>query len=183
MYTWSIQKVNYTSGEQNTFYSCNCWRDHWCSYAESIFHGYKICSWLQSSRKILGLFQPIRVNAYGIAEVIMRELGTIVQGDNSKVVAETYDGASVMKRRIGEVHVKVKQVYRNAYCIHCAAHKLNLILSMAATCNKEAKLFFSKLDRIPTFFSKSPERKRATEVFVPSGFKTRWNYNSRMQII
>ena len=30
----------------------------------------------------------------------MRELATIVQGDNSNVVAQTYDGASVMKGRI-----------------------------------------------------------------------------------
>ena len=126
-----------------------------------------------------GFFQPERVNADGIAEVIMRELATIVQGDSSKVVAQTYDGASVMKGRIGGVHVKVKQVYRNAYYVHCAAHKLNLILSMAASCNREAKLFFAKLDQIPTFFSKSPERKRAMVKSIPSGSKTRWNYNSR----
>ena len=84
-----------------------------------------------------------------------------------------------MRGRIGGVHVKVKEVYENAYYVHCAAHQLNLVLSMAASCNREAKLFFAKLDQIPTFFSKSPERRRAVEVNVPSGCKTRWNYNSK----
>ena len=39
--------------------------------------------------------------------------------------------------------------------------------------------FFAKLDQIPNFFSKSPERKQAIEVSVPSGSRTRWNYSTR----
>ncbi len=69
-----------------------------------------------------------------------------------KLIAQTYDGASVMRGRIRGVHVKVKEVYENAYYVHCAAHQLNLVLSMAASCNREAKLFFAKLDKIPAFF-------------------------------
>ena len=99
-----------------------------------------------------GFFKPDRVNADGIANVILEELEKILKGDKKKVVAQTYDGASVMRGRIGGVHVKVKQVYENAHYVHCAAHQLNLILSKAASCNKEAKLFFAKLDQIPSFF-------------------------------
>ena len=40
-------------------------------------------------------------------------------------------------------------------------------------------LFLAKLDKIPTFFSKSPEIRRVVELNVPSGWKTRWNYNSK----
>ena len=126
-----------------------------------------------------GFFKPDRVNADGIANVILEELEKILKGDKKKVVAQTYDGASVMRGRIGGVHVKVKQVYENAHYVHCAAHQLNLILSKAASCNKEAKLFFAKLDQIPSFFSKSPDRRSAVELNIPSGSKTRWNYNSK----
>ena len=49
-------------------------------------------------------------------------------------------------------HVKVKEVYKNAYYVHCAAHQLNLIISSAAGYNKKAKLFFAKLNQIHTFF-------------------------------
>ena len=80
-----------------------------------------------------GFFQPDRVNADGIANVILTELEKILKGDKKKVVAQTYDGASVMRGRIGGVHVKVKQVYENAHYVHCAAHQLKLILSKAAT--------------------------------------------------
>ena len=90
----------------------------------------------------MGFFQPKRVNAEGISEVILNELEKILQGDKKKLIAQTYDGASVMRGRIGGVHVKVKEVYENAYYVHCAAHQLNLVLSMAASCNREAKLFF-----------------------------------------
>ena len=126
-----------------------------------------------------GFFKPDRVNADGIANVILEELEKILKEDKKKVVSQTYDGASVMRGRIGGVHVKVKQVYENAHYVHCAAHQLNLILSKAASCNKEAKLFFAKLDQIPSFFSKSPDRRSAVELNIPSGSKTRWNYNSK----
>ena len=38
--------------------------------------------------------------------------------------------------------------------------------------------FFAKFDQIPNFFSKSPERKQAIEVSVPSSSGTQWNYSS-----
>ena len=126
-----------------------------------------------------GFFKPKRANADGISEVILTELDKILQGNKKKVIAQTYDGASVMKGRIGGVHVKVKEVYHNAHYVHCAAHQLNLILSRAGSCNNESRLFFAKLDQIPNFFSKSPERKQAIEVSVPSGSRTRWNYSTR----
>ena len=89
----------------------------------------------------MGFFQPKRVNSEGILEVILNELVKILQGDKKKLVAQTYDGASVMRGRIGAVHVKVKEVYENAYYVYCAAHQLNLVFSMAASCNREANFF------------------------------------------
>ena len=61
--------------------------------------------------KIWDFYQPKRVNGDEIAEVILTEVATILQGDKLKVIAQTYDGASTMKRRIVEVHVKTNQVY------------------------------------------------------------------------
>ena len=72
-----------------------------------------------------GFFKPKRANANGISEIILTELAKILQGNTNKVIAQTYDGASVMKGRIGGVHVKVKQVYQNAHYVHCAAHQVN----------------------------------------------------------
>ena len=82
----------------------------------------------------------------------MTELAKILQGNTNKVIAQTYYGASVMKGRIGGVHVKVKQVYQNAHYVHCAAHQVNLILSRAGSFNNETRLFLAKLDQIPNFF-------------------------------
>ena len=83
------------------------------------------------------------MNAEGSAEIILTELTKILLGNKKN--SHTYDDASVMKGRIGEVFVKVKQVYHNANYVHRAAHQIKLILFWAATCNKEARLFFCKV--------------------------------------
>ena len=42
--------------------------------------------------RLWDLFQPKTVNAEGIVDVILTELVTILQVNNGKVVAQTYDG-------------------------------------------------------------------------------------------
>ena len=59
-----------------------------------------------------GFFQPKRVNAEGIPNVVLTELAIILKGEKGQ---RTYDGALVMRARIGGVHVKVEQAYENMY--------------------------------------------------------------------
>ena len=79
-------------------------------------------------------FIPDRVNAEGISKVLLAELSIILQGDKEKVIAQTYDGASVMRGHKGGVQIKIREIYRNAYYLHCAAHQLNLVLYRAGSC-------------------------------------------------
>lgn len=51
--------------------------------------------------------------------------------------------------------MRVKEKYPYAYFIHCYAHQLNLIMTLAVSQNKQVKVFFSNLSQIPTFFSNS----------------------------
>ena len=48
--------------------------------------------------------------------------GENLAGWQKKIISQTYDGASVMRGRIGGFYIKVKEVYENAYYVHCAAH-------------------------------------------------------------
>ena len=43
---------------------------------------------------------------------------------------QTYDWASVMSGRISVVQPRVREGYVSAYFFHCAAHLLNLVLSV-----------------------------------------------------
>ena len=59
-----------------------------------------------------GFFQPKRVSAEGIADVVFTELATISKGEKGQ---SSYNDASDMRAKIGGVHVKVKQAYDNVY--------------------------------------------------------------------
>ena len=50
-------------------------------------------------------------------------------GVGNKLVAQTYDGASVMSGEISVVNVRIKEKYREALFVHCYAHKLNFVLT------------------------------------------------------
>lgn len=47
---------------------------------------------------------------------------------NEPVVAQSYDGASVMSGRFNGVQQKIKIRYPEAIYIHCMAHRMNLIV-------------------------------------------------------
>ncbi|XP_053571536.1 zinc finger MYM-type protein 1-like [Bombina bombina] len=101
-----------------------------------------------------------------------------------KLVAQTYDGASVMASDLNGVQAKIKEKIPEATFIHCYAHKLNLVLSHSAKSIPECKVFFSTLEGMATFFSKSTKRTQVLDDFVkrrlPRSAPTRWSSHSRL---
>lgn len=69
-----------------------------------------------------------------------------------KLVAQTYDGASVMAGHLNGLQSKIKSVAPQALFVHCHAHVLNLVLSKACNINKESRIFFSNLSGFAAFF-------------------------------
>lgn len=45
-----------------------------------------------------------------------------------KIVAQSYDGASVMSGCLNGVQVKIKQYFPSAIYTHCMSHRLNLVV-------------------------------------------------------
>jgi len=130
-----------------------------------------------------GFFIPENQTADGISKCILEQLDIILQGNGQKLVAQTFDGANVMKGKKAGVQAKIKAVYSNAHFIHCYAHQLNLIMRNAASITRNSKIFFSNVLAIPTFFSRSPRRvsilKKHMDVGIPRPSSTRWNFNIR----
>lgn len=76
----------------------------------------------------------------------------------SKLVAQTYDGASV---RSGDLHgfqAKVLETCPHALHVQCYAHVLNIVLSHSLSNIQECKVFFASLNGIATFASRSSKR-------------------------
>lgn len=130
-----------------------------------------------------GFFNPENVNAEGISSCILNEIDKVLKNDPSKLIAQTYDGAHVMKGEQGGVQHKIQQVYPNAHYIYCYAHQINLVMKHVSASIKSARLFFANLSGIAAFFSKSPQRLATLDKFVdrsiPSSSSTRWIFNIR----
>ena len=76
-------------------------------------------------------------NAENISANVISCLNSIPPGahDKQKLVAQCYDGASVMSGQHRGVQSIVKETYPNAHYVHCYAHQLNLILQQATSQN------------------------------------------------
>ncbi|XP_022182214.1 zinc finger MYM-type protein 1-like [Myzus persicae] len=102
----------------------------------------------------------------------------------SKLVAQTYDGAAVMSGHLNGLQSKVLEKYPKAMFTHCYAHVINVILQQSLECNKELKIFFRGLNSLPVFFSHSPKRLKALSEFMTKKLATlattRWNFTSRL---
>ena len=81
--------------------------------------------------------------AFAIAQYVLG----ILQKFNcvEKLVAQTYDGASVMSPELNGVQAKIKEDVPEAMFLHCYAHKLNLVLLHSAKCMPECKAFLKRL--------------------------------------
>lgn len=128
-----------------------------------------------------------QTNADGISRVLLDQLGLVClpesEADKSRLIAQTYDGASVMRGATGGVRRKVQDVYPNAHFIHCYAHQLNLVMEQAVSALTPVRCFFSDLGGFSGFFSRSPKRTALLDEVVntrlPRSSQTRWNFGSR----
>jgi hypothetical protein len=130
-----------------------------------------------------GFFNPEGQSAAKISDCISTELNCTFSGDSNKIIAQTFDGAVVMRGSVNGVQSKIKECFPLAHYVHCYAHQLNLIMERVASQNRSARVFFCSLSAFPTSFSRSPLRvsvldKVATRR-ITSGSATRWNFKSR----
>ncbi|KAM4678573.1 zinc finger MYM-type protein 1-like isoform 1-T2 [Discoglossus pictus] len=130
-----------------------------------------------------GFTEMKSTDADSIAAVVLESLNTVLPEpeDKKKLIAQSYDGASVMRGDEGGVQRKIKDVYPNAHYVHCYAHQLNLIMEKAVSRIGRVRVFFSNIGGIPSFFSRSPKRTGVLDEVVgrrlPRGAPTRWNFN------
>ena len=120
------------------------------------------------------------------ASAIAQNVLGILQKFNSveKLVAQTYDRASVMSSELNEVQAKIKEDVSEAMFLHCYVHKLNLVLLHSAKSMPVCKAFFKTLEGLSAFFSKSTKRIHLLDNVVkrrlPRASPTSWSSNSRL---
>ncbi|KAI6648802.1 Zinc finger MYM-type protein 1-like [Oopsacas minuta] len=106
----------------------------------------------------------VRERAIGFIELKDMDAGTISEKliellkpfevDPLKCAGQGYDGASVMSGIHGGVQARMKGAgYRNATYVHCASHRLNLVLAATAERHPLMKSFFDILDLTYSFMN------------------------------
>ncbi|KAF4529478.1 hypothetical protein B566_EDAN017765 [Ephemera danica] len=135
------------------------------------------------TERFWGFFRPEGQDATTLADITKKELHILLPNAPEKLVAQGYDGASVMSGVHSGVQAQVRQEFVNAWYIHCRAHQFNLMAQKAASTIARPRKFFSSLNSIPVFFARSPQRLAALDACVakrvPSATPLRWNYLSR----
>ncbi|XP_034401525.1 zinc finger MYM-type protein 1-like [Cyclopterus lumpus] len=101
-----------------------------------------------------------------------------------KVVAQCYDGTAVMGSGLNGVQAKVKEKAPMALFLHCYAHRLNVVLTQGVSKLRECKIFFSHLNGLAEYLSRSPKRTQLLDDIcqrrLPRVPPTRWQYSSRL---
>ncbi|XP_078539195.1 zinc finger MYM-type protein 1-like [Lissotriton helveticus] len=105
-----------------------------------------------------------------VATAMLTELDVIFpeHSEKQKLIAQSYDGASVTRGIFGGVQKKIQAVYPNAHYVHCYAHQLNLIIQQAVGRISEAYIFFLDVASIAAFFSGSSKRTKILQDIVES---------------
>jgi hypothetical protein len=78
------------------------------------------------------------------------------------VVAQCYDGASVMSGTISGVQARVRQIHSCAVYIHCHSHRLNLVIVDVCRDVKSAGEFFALVELLYVFIT----RQKVHEIFI-----------------
>lgn len=94
--------------------------------------------------------------ATGLATLILEQLEA--RSCLSKLVSQTYDGASVMSGNKGGVQTIIRRQCPSALFVHCYAHQLNLVMLYGSKNIKAVRLFICQLTAFHTFFGRSPMR-------------------------
>lgn len=79
---------------------------------------------------------PSGHDAKALSSVILTELEKHLKDNKNKLIAQTYDGASVMSGSSNGVQAIIKKTYEHAAYVHCYAHQLNLVMLNSASANK-----------------------------------------------
>ena len=121
-------------------------------------------------------------NAAAISQVVKDKPGQY-SNIKEKLIMQTYDGASVMSGHINGVQTLVRREYPFAQFVHCAAHRLNLVLCQSASSIAPVKIFFINTSAFSTFTSNAPRRKAfltSHNLEFPNPGDTRWYYRARV---
>lgn len=87
------------------------------------------------------------------------------------IVAQSYDGASIMSSRENGVQRKIRQLHPSAVFIHFMAHRMNLVIVDSCKVTRHAQSFFGILEALYCFFARPNNHETFTSTQRSLGIK------------
>ena len=78
-----------------------------------------------------GYFCPESVNSKGISKCFLEQLKIVLEKNQEKLIAQTFDGAKVMEGKEKGVKARINNVYKRAHYTHCHCHQMQLVIKKA----------------------------------------------------
>ncbi|XP_060857951.1 zinc finger MYM-type protein 1-like [Metopolophium dirhodum] len=104
-------------------------------------------------------------NANNIVEAIYAYFeGQKISIQNVNIVAQSYDGASVMSGNMNGVQAKIKEQHPAAVYTHCMAHRLNLVVVDTCKSIKSAQAAFNILEAVYVHLSRPSKNTKLIEI-------------------
>ena len=110
----------------------------------------------------MGFVKLKKTDAQSITDALLSTIGEWGM-DMTGLVAQGYDGASVMSSAKNGVQAKVKEKYPNVTYVHCRSHVLNLAVSTGCNNVSAIRNVFDSVEKLTWFLGGSAKRK---EIFL-----------------
>ena len=123
--------------------------------------------------EFLGFSALGAMNAEAISKEILNkaeEYGLDLQ----KLIGQGCDGCSTLAGEVSGVQKRIRKIYPKAYFVHCASHRLNLVINDQNNV-MEIRNAVGVIKAIIAYFRKSPLRRRLVLSHIPLLCETRWS--------
>lgn len=89
----------------------------------------RYCKGLEIKERFIGFIDcSYKQDAETLSQLILGYLKQCNLNSKVAIIAQSYDGASVMSGQFNGVQAKIKSKYPYAIYTHCMAHKVNLVV-------------------------------------------------------
>lgn len=128
----------------------------------------------KTKETLLGFENCLDLDATAIATLVLDSLRSYGV-DDSKIISQCYDGASVMNGKDGGVQKIVQNMLgRSIPYVHCFNHRLHLVVLKSIEINELAEEFFDQTRLIYNFFSRFNVKKLYEGTRIARLIDTRW---------
>ncbi|CAI6358861.1 unnamed protein product [Macrosiphum euphorbiae] len=114
----------------------------------------RYCKGLDIKERFLGFIDcSMKQDSESLSQLMLEYLKQCKLSPQVAIVAQFYDGASVMSGRFNGVQAKIKSKYPFAIYTHCMAHRINLVVLDMCKIVKDTRCVFDTLEALYIHFS------------------------------